>query len=105
LPETGCGRLPAKRIPMDGKICGHVVDTTERVVAEATVFIVASPDIAPDIAALSDATGHFVFDGLGPGVYRLRALGSTGEFGETDATVPAAGTTAIVIRLGSISPS
>jgi len=84
---------------MTSRICGHIVDKSDVAVAEATVLIVHSPEATADIAAVSDHDGHFVFDGLVPGEYRLRARAPTGEQKDVEATVPEDATTAVLVRL------
>jgi len=50
----------------------------------------------PDVAAVSDEHGRFVFGGLSAGTYRLRATGPEGNVGETSVAVPNDG----IVRLG-----
>lgn len=73
---------------MNEQIRGRVVDDAGYTVAEATVFVLHGPGPVPDIAALTDAEGRFVFDVLEPGTYRLRAEDPSGNGGEADVTVP-----------------
>jgi protocatechuate 3,4-dioxygenase beta subunit len=82
------------------QIHGRVVDGAGRGVAEATVIVVQARAPVPDVAAVSDAQGRFVFSGLPAGTYRLRAVGPYGGEGETDVTVPRPEDG--VIRLGPV---
>ena len=82
---------------MDEQIRGRVVDGTGRAVAEATAFVVRAPGPVPDLAAMSNADGRFVIDGLAAGAYRLRAVGPDGGQGEADARASAPDE--LVIRL------
>jgi protocatechuate 3,4-dioxygenase beta subunit len=81
------------------QIHGRVVDGAGRAVADATVMVVQALAPVPDIAAVSDEHGRFVFTGLPAGTYRLRAVGPDGDEGETDVTVPRP--EAGLIRLGT----
>ena len=72
---------------MDGKIRGRVVDAAGNGVPEASVMMIRAPGPVPDIAAVSNADGRFVFSGLSSGTYRLKAIGPNGDVGEADAMV------------------
>ena len=90
---------------MAGRMCGHVADPAGLAVPDATVLIVASSRPTPDIAALTDADGHFVFDGLEAGKYVVRAQAPTGEIGVVDVTVLDSATTVVYTAVGSEPPS
>jgi hypothetical protein len=63
-------------------------------------MVVRAPTPVPDIAAVTNAEGKFVFEDIPAGEYRLRAVGETGEVGETNAIVPQAGdANEVIIRL------
>ncbi|HCT75224.1 MAG TPA: hypothetical protein DGT23_01240 [Micromonosporaceae bacterium] len=90
---------------MDEQMRGRVVDGAGRGVADATVMVLRAPGPVPDIAAVSDADGRFVFDSLPAGTYRLRAVGPDGRQGEADVTVPGSGEyqEGVIIRLSGPS--
>jgi hypothetical protein len=52
-------------------------------VPDASVTVADGPGPVPDIAALTDDSGNFALDGLAEGTYLLKALGASGETGET----------------------
>ena len=84
---------------MSEQIHGRVVDSAGHAVANATVIVVHGLAPVPDIAAVSDEHGRYVFGRLPAGTYRLRAIGPDGNEGETDVTVPRP--EAGLIRLGT----
>ena len=83
---------------MNLQLRGRVVDGTGQPVADATVVVIDAPVPVPDVAAVSDEDGRFVFGGLSAGTYRLRATGPDGNVGGTSIVVPIEG----VIRLGPV---
>lgn len=73
---------------VSGGIRGRVIRMPEEVpLADAAVSIVRGPSPAPDIAAVTDSSGNFVFDNLTEGTWRVRALGPEGESGEAEVFV------------------
>jgi uncharacterized GH25 family protein len=70
-----------QRLP--GSVRGRVVraDSGEAV-EDAMITVVRGAGPAPDMAPVTDAAGRFVFNGLPPGDWVLRALSLTGEIGE-----------------------
>ena len=95
VPETVRQVRPSS---VPGSIHGQVVDHKGGV-AEATVVVLRGPGPVPDIAAVTDGDGWFVFDGLPAGSYRLRAVGPDGDQGEADLLVPGTEPAPLVIRL------
>ncbi|WP_198145382.1 carboxypeptidase-like regulatory domain-containing protein [Frankia sp. EAN1pec] len=87
---------------MDGKIVGRIVDEAGKSVPEVSVMVIRSPGAVPDIAAVSDTSGHFVFAGLPVGRYRIRAIGFNGKSGEADAAVLETVQDEVVIQLARI---
>lgn len=68
---------------MPGTISGYVVSCyPQQPIADVAVFVVSGPQSAPDISALTDASGHFVLDNLAPGAWTLRAVAPDGSQGE-----------------------
>jgi hypothetical protein len=64
---------------MHGSVAGYVVEADSgRPAQDVSVFIASGPGPAPDIAALTDAEGHFRLDHLQPGLWNLRAVGPAG---------------------------
>lgn len=81
-----------------GSVHGTVVRAgDEQPVADAAVTVVSGAGRAPDVAALSEASGTFALDGLAPGNWLLRALGPRGEQGETPVQVKRASVTQTII--------
>jgi len=66
-------------------IAGVVVDPRGNPVEEARVYFVEGPVPLPDIAALTDGSGHFALSAPVPGTYRIgvAAEGAAGPMQKT----------------------
>ncbi len=80
-------------------IKGAVRDAAGKPVAGARVFFTDGPAPLPDIAALTDAEGHFALSAPVPGTYQLECHSEGSVPAKASVTVPAAGESQIVIEL------
>ena len=79
-------------------IRGRVVDRTGAPVAQAAVYVIASPQPQPDIAQLTDADGAFEVDAGAPGAYVIGARSDAAGSGRADVEVTT-GDASVTIRL------
>jgi uncharacterized GH25 family protein len=92
------GDTRERRLP--GSVHGRVVraDSGEAV-EDAMITVVRGAGPAPDMAPVTDAAGRFVFNGLPPGDWVLRALSPTGEIGEASVRVSSDSAAEVTIRI------